>query len=176
MAKTSPAKRAKRSAGTKLIAVGGRAPRKQPEGKGAFTKKKQTLFLTVLSETCNVAQACREADVSSAHVYRRRKSDAAFRTAWREAIAVAYQRLELELLDRAFNGIDKLLKHKDGSEERVKEYSNEFGLRLLKLHRDSAVEADTDYEPADVEELRERLIKKLERLVEREGAKDATSE
>ena len=173
MAKQSPAKRTRRSSGTRLVAVGGKAPRKQPQGRGAFTKSKQTLFLTVLSETCNVTQACRDADVSSAVVYRKRKGDAAFRNAWREAIAAAYQRLELELLDRAFNGTDKLVKHKDGSEERVREYSNEFGLRLLKLHRDSAVEADTDYQPADVEELRDKLIQKLERLVEREGAKDS---
>jgi hypothetical protein len=38
--------------------------------------------------------------------YRRRKADAAFRAGWLEAIGVAYQRLELVLLDRAFNGTE----------------------------------------------------------------------
>jgi hypothetical protein len=42
--------------------------------------------------------------------YRRRKTDAAFRAGWLEAIGVAYQRLELVLLDRAFNGTEKLVR------------------------------------------------------------------
>ena len=69
--------------------------------------------------------------------YRRRKMDAAFRAAWVEAIAVAYQRLELVLLERAFNGTEKVIPPQDGSEERMREYSNQLGLTLLKMHRDT---------------------------------------
>jgi hypothetical protein len=37
------------------------------------------------------------------------------------------------------------------------------------MHRDSAVEANTEHQPEDVDELRERLIKKLKRLKIRNG-------
>ena len=64
-------------------------------------------------------------------VYRRRKMDAGFRAACIEAIGMAYHRLELVLLERAFAGTEKVIRRKDGSEERMLEYSNQLGLKLL---------------------------------------------
>ena len=46
-----------------------------------WTKKKETDFLTVLAETCNVTLACGEAGVSIGGAYKRRRSNAAFRAA-----------------------------------------------------------------------------------------------
>src|SRR5689334_17537058 len=106
-----------------------------------WTKEKEAEFLSVLADTCNVTRAAEEAGVSQSGVYKRRKENAAFRAGWLEAISVAYQRLELVLLDRAFNGTEKLVKRRDGSEERMLEYSNQLGLTLLKMHRDTAIEA-----------------------------------
>ncbi len=97
--------------------------------------------------------------------------DAAFRASWLEAIAIAYQRLELVLLERAFNGAEKLMKRQDGSEERMREYSNQLGFALLKMHRDTAQSRPTpSCSPSDIEEIRERLIQKLRRLKERRDA------
>jgi phage FluMu protein gp41 len=84
-----------------------------------------------------------------------------------EAIGAAYQRLELVLLDRAFNGTERIVKRKDGSEERMLEYSNQLGLTLLKMHRDTAIEAGTEFQPQQIEELRERVLNKLQRLKQR---------
>jgi phage terminase small subunit len=140
-----------------------------------WTKHKEAEFLSVLADTCNVTQAAEEAGVSSSSAYRRRKENAAFRAGWLEAISVAYQRLELVLLDRAFNGTEKVVKRKDGSEERMLEYSNQLGLTLLKMHRDTAVEADAQFQPEEIEEVRKRLLNKLKRLKarrERERASD----
>jgi hypothetical protein len=89
---------------------------------------------------------------------------------------MAYQRLELVLLDRAFNGTEKLVKRRDGSEERMLEYSNQLGLTLLKMHRDSAIEASTELPPEDVDEIRERIIKKLQRLKKRQQEEDSAAE
>ena len=72
------------------------------------------------------------------------------------------------LLDRAFNGTEKLVTRRDGSEERMLEYSNQLGLTLLKMHRDTAAEASTEFAPDQVEELRERLLRKLRRLKARD--------
>jgi hypothetical protein len=96
--------------------------------------------------------------------------DAAFRAGWLEAIGTAYQRLELVLLDRAFNGVEKVVTRRDGSEERMVEYSNQLAMSLLKMHRDTATEASTEMPAEDLDELRKRLIGKLERLKKRKAA------
>jgi hypothetical protein len=136
-----------------------------------WTREKEANFLSVLADTCNVTRAAEETGVSSSSAYRRRKENAAFRAGWLEAMAVAYQRLELVLLDRAFNGTEKLVKRRDGSEERMLEYSNQLGLTLLKMHRDTAVEASTEFQPDQIEELKERLFSKLRRLKQRDAQK-----
>ena len=138
-----------------------------------WSKKKIEDFLSALSETCNVTLAAAEAGVSVSAAYRRRKADAGFRGAWLDAIGIAYQRLEMVLLERAFVGTEKLVRRKDGSEERMIEYPNQLALTLLKMHRDTAVEATTEIEPDDVEEVRERVLAKLERLRKREEAANA---
>jgi hypothetical protein len=64
-----------------------------------WTKAKQSKFLSVLAETCNVTRSAEEAGTSTSSAYRLRKENAAFRAGWLEAISVAYQRLELVLLE-----------------------------------------------------------------------------
>ena len=152
----------------KLTLAGGRKPKLRSTTKRDWTKEKERRFVSALADTCNVTRAAAEAGVSVSAVYKRRKENAAFRAAWLEAISVAYQRLELVLLDRALNGTEKLVKRRDGSDERMTEYSNQLGLTLLKMHRDTAVEADTEMQPAQIEELRERLINKFKRLKQRD--------
>ena len=157
-----------------LTLVGARKPQLRKKAPRDWTAAKAREFLTALGETCNVSEACRSSGVSVTAAYRRRKSDAAFRAGWLEAVAAAYQRLELVLLDRAFNGTEKVIRRRDGSEERMLEYSNQLGLTLLKMHRDTAVEAATEYQPEHVDEIRERVIQKLRRLKlrhEQEAAK-----
>jgi hypothetical protein len=151
----------------KLVVVGGRKPQMRKASKRSWTKAKAREFLSALGETCNVSEACRRSGVPVTVAYRRRKMDAAFRAGWLEAIGAAYQRLELVLLDRAFNGTERIVKRKDGSEERMLEYSNQLGLTLLKMHRDTAIEAGTEFQPQQIEELRERVLNKLQRLKQR---------
>lgn len=99
--------------------------------------------------------------------YRQRKMDAGFRASWIEAIGVAYQRLELILLERAFSGVERIIRHKDGSESRMRDYSDALGLKLLQLHQATAVEANSELPPEDVDEIRSRLVRKLQRLKKR---------
>ena len=152
---------------SKLVLIGAGKPQLRKAAARDWSKEKARAFLSALAETCNVSEACRVSGVPVTVAYRRRKTDAAFRAGWLEAISVAYQRLELVLLDRAFNGTEKVVKRRDGSEERMLEYSNQLGLTLLKMHRDSVVEANTELPPEDIDELRDRLIGKLGRLKSR---------
>ncbi len=138
-----------------------------------WTKKKECEFLSVLAETCNVTEAARQAGVCLPYAHRRKKSNAAFRAGWIEAIGTAYQRLELVLLERAFNGAEKVVKRRDGSEERMREYSNQLGLSLLRMHRATAALANTETPQEDLTESRERLFKKLMRLKKRIEKEDS---
>ena len=157
----------------KLMLIGGKTPQLRKATKRSWTRAKAREFLTVLGETCNVSEACRRSGVPMTVAYRRRRMDAAFRAGWIEAIAAAYQRLELVLLDRAFNGTEKVVRRKDGSEERMRDYSNQLGLALLKMHRDTAIEADTEHPAEDMDEIRERIVRKLQRLKKRDEEQEA---
>ena len=84
-------------------------PQAQKASKRSLAKAKQAKFLSVLADTCNVREAARRAGVSNRYIYEKRKTDAAFRAGWIEAIGIAYQRLELVLLERAFNGTEKIV-------------------------------------------------------------------
>ena len=157
----------------KLTLIGGKTPQMRKATKRSWTKAKAREFLTILGETCNVSEACRRSGVPMTVAYRRRRMDAGFRAGWIEAIAAAYQRLELVLLDRAFNGTEKVIKRKDGSEERMLEYSNQLGLTLLKMHRDTAIEANIEHPAEDMDEIRERIVRKLQRLKKRDEEQEA---
>ena len=156
-----------------LTPVPGARPQLRKRAPRDWSRAKAAKFLSVLAATCNVSEACRESGVPMTVVYRQRKKDAAFRAGWVDAIAQGYSRLEMILLDRAFNGTEKIIFKKDGSEERMLEYPNHIGLQLLKLHRETAIEADTEMTPDEMNEIRERVIRKLQRLRERDEAQDA---
>ena len=167
--------RKKGGAKAPLVLVGTAKPQLRKPSSRDWTKKKETVFLTTLAETCNVTRAAEAAGIAFATAYRRRKKDAAFRAAWLEALGTAYSRLELVLLDRAFNGMEKVINRKDGGQERMVEYSNQLGLTLLKMHRDTAAEADVELSDDHLQEVRERLFNKLQRLRKR-NAQEAASE
>lgn len=147
-----------------LTIVGGSRPQARKASKRNWTKGKEQAFLEALADTCNVTAAAAAAGVSKGGAYERRNKVAAFRAGWAEAIATAYQRLELVMLDRALNGTEKIVVRKDGSEERMRDYPNQIAMTLLKMHHDSAVEAAEESAEADIEEVRQRLFDKLQRL------------
>jgi hypothetical protein len=129
-----------------------------------WSKGKGSAFLQVLAETCNVSEACRQSGLNMTIAYRRRKMDAQFRADWAQMLAIGYARLEGVLLQRAFNGTERVVIKRDGSEERMREYPNQLGLQLLKMHRETAIEADIEMAPEDIDEIRQRLVRKLQRL------------
>ena len=156
-----------------MTLVAAQKPQLKKRAKRDWSKAKAEKFLTVLGETCNVSEACRRSGVPMTVAYRRRKMDARFRADWAERIAIGYSRLEGVLLDRAFNGTERVITRRDGSEERMREYPNQLGLQLLRMHRETAMEADSEMAPDDVAEIRERLVRKLQRLKKRDEEQEA---
>jgi hypothetical protein len=161
-----------RPAKSHLVLVSGKKPQMRKATKRDWTSAKEETYVDALAETCNFTAAAVAAAVSVSGARRRRKTNARFRASCRQAIAFAYERLELAMLDRSLNGSEKIVIRKDGSEERIREYPNAVALTLLRLHREGAAEATSEPDPADVEELRERLFNKLERLRKREEGWD----
>jgi len=159
-----------------MTLVAAEKPQLKQRAERDWSKEKAEKFLIALADTCNVSEALRRSGVPMTVAYRRRKMDAAFRAEWIEALAIGYQRLEGVLLDRAFNGTERVITKRDGSEERMREYPNQLGLHLLKMHRETVTEADNELGAEDVAELREQLVNKLQRLKKRDEQREARTE
>ena len=161
---------ARKQASKELVPIGaGGKPRMRMASRGNWTKEKEREFLAVLADTCNVRKASEAAGMSTNAAYWRRKRNGAFRAAWAEAVTAAYHKLELVLIERTLNGTEKVIERHDGTEDRMREYPNNIGIALLKMHRSTA-EAAAAQEPTpqqDDDNIHELLLQKLLRLKKR---------
>ncbi len=114
--------------------------RSAPRRKGAGTPppplkvdKKLELFLTRLAETSNVSASANEADLATATVYARRRSDPAFAQRWFDALAEGYDRLEMDLLERLRSG---RLEDVDADGNRRK-FDASAAFRCIAAHRET---------------------------------------
>ena len=161
---------------------GGEHP-KLKNRKRVITDEQLEKFFQTLAETCNVSHSCKTAGISAQRCYEKRKDDAAFRQRWGEALAQGYAKLELALLERALVGSEKtttVTDDKGGAGETsiktttVTEYPNALAMSLLKMHRDTVhAHEESEIGETEVEEARERIIAKLERIKAKTEARDA---
>lgn len=100
-----------------------------------WTKKRRALFLRYLSESGNVSESARQADMPRHSAYRLRRMDEEFAKAWDDALADALDELESVLIQRAIEGVEK--PHYFGGKEvgTVKSYSDNLAMFLLKSRR-----------------------------------------
>ena len=146
--------------------VGGRKPQMRKK-KGGWTAAKRKAFIDELAATCNVAASLRKVRMSDTSVYRLRKQSAQFRAEWAEALREGYAKLEMMLLERAMNGTVKTVTRADGAVDKTHEYPNHIALQLLRLHKDSAAAAEAEHDPEEMEEVRQRIARKLEAVRKR---------
>ena len=149
-----------------LVLESGKRKRRVAPSHRSWTAAKERKFLEALASCCNVKLAAKTAKVSTSAVYVRRTKNASFRLAWDGALATGYAQLELMMLERALHGVEKIVIARDGTQTRMREYSDRVALALLRMHRDTAKVADEPVEEADYEEARERILARLERLRE----------
>lgn len=133
-------------------------PKIATQRRDGWTETRREAFLTELSRTCNVMASCRAAGMSSGAIYPLRRRDAAFRAAWDEALLEGYRNLELTMLDRAINGMERPVWYggkQIGSEQH---FSDALGMNLLGHHRAVAVASSRGVaEPGIVEEARLKI-------------------
>ncbi|HWT12837.1 MAG TPA: hypothetical protein VN231_08805 [Allosphingosinicella sp.] len=153
--------------GNRMLTTHRGRPQLRKPRRGAFTKAKQERFFAELAATCNVTLSARKARIHRTTVYEHRLKSAEFRARWAAAVREAYAALELMMLERGMNGTVKTITRADGAVQRIHEYPNAMALQLLRMHRQTAAEAEEIHDPEDIEEVRARIAKKLERLRKR---------
>ncbi|MGD8326726.1 MAG: hypothetical protein PVF65_07415 [Sphingomonadales bacterium] len=100
-----------------------------------WTKKRRALFLHHLSETGNVSESARQADMPRHSAYRLRRTDEGFAQDWDDALAQALDQLESVLIQRAIEGVEKPQYFGGKEVGTVKSYSDNLAMFLLKSKR-----------------------------------------
>ena len=85
-------------------AVGVQPPRRQRRKPRAWTKRRRTIFLQALAETCNVSKAALAAGMDRSSAYDLKDRDPEFMRGWRRALEQAHGELEWDLLKKAKDG------------------------------------------------------------------------
>ena len=145
---------------------GKRVPAAKRKAKRAtWTTEKKTAFLARLATTANVSASARSVRMSESSVYRLRQRSPQFRAEWQTALREGYARLELMMLERAMNGTQKPVFHAGQQVGFITEYSDRQALTLLSVHRDAVLgDGAARPQPSDPEELRQRILAKLDEM------------
>ena len=96
---------------------------------------KKNAFLAALTDTVNVALACRHAGIPRRTAYDWREKDEDFAQSWDEALDEGIDLLEAELHRRAFEGVERPIFHKGQQCGTWRYYSDGLAMFLLKAHR-----------------------------------------
>lgn len=155
--------------GEELIASGSQMKR---VGHDRWSQAKEKVFFEELAATANVKRAAKAAGVSPNAVYARRMKQPLFKAKWAAVLETGRASIEMHLVEAANKSFDPEELDTGGVEPRV---SVADAIRIVQLHGSKAQrQSIEELEPPaeEIEEIRERLFKKLERLRKREMAKD----
>jgi hypothetical protein len=150
-----------------VLGASKKGPQKRTGRPSDWTVAMADKFVAVLADSCNVSLAARAIRRSVGNVYRQRTRDAEFRTKWDQALSVGYARLEMMMLERALNGVEKAVTVRGGESRIMIEYNDRVALALLRHHRETVAAFEAGVDDKEYEEACERIIDKLARLRER---------
>ena len=151
-------------------------PRAREEKNGRWTASAEKRFFAVMADQANVRKAAEAAGFSTTAIYQRRLKNKVFAAAWDAAVETGKARLQMLLIKAAEKSFDPELV--DPGEDPPKVSASEAirilqtragieGARERDRHHLTLEEEAAQMSPSDVEELRERLLQKLERLRQR---------
>jgi len=148
--------------------------RNNPNPRQQRNAKRKRRFLAELARSSNVAQSAKKANVPVSTVYDWRAKDPVFRGEWMEALAEGYELLEMEMLQRARDGVDRKIFYGGKHVDTVRHYDNRTALHLLAAHK--TMVALTRAAQASLREdegsAAERLDRKLHELRARLGGRN----
>ena len=150
-----------------LVVEGKTRLKKRKASRQTISQERIEIFFATLADTCNVARSAKAAGFTANWAYRKRKTDAAFRNGWAAAVREGYAKLELVLLERAMKGTPKLVRTARGSDRVMREYSTALAIALLRRHAETADSAFEEQDEDELQDVRDRILEKLQRLKER---------
>ena len=128
---------------------------------GVYDNRRKLKFLKNLATSSHVANSAKAAGVAVSTVYNWRDRDPEFLREWMRALAAGYELLEMDLLDRARNGVEKPVFH-DGKEvATVTEYNDGLGIKLLQAHKQMVALTRAIEDDISPEQVRASLDRKL---------------
>ncbi|NCN84147.1 MAG: hypothetical protein GW808_09290 [Sphingomonadales bacterium] len=131
------------------------------EVRGLYDDRRKLKFLKELAISSHVANSAEAAGVAVSTVYLWRERDPDFFRAWMRSLAAGYELLEMDLLERARNGVEKPVFH-DGKEvATVKHYNDGLGIKLLLAHKQMVALIRAAEEDISPEQVRASLDRKL---------------
>lgn len=142
-------------------ALGGKVVR---AGAGRWSAAKEKRFFDELAASANVKRACAAAGVSSNAIYARRMKRPDFRAKWDAVLESGRAAIEMHLIETAKKAFDPEEMDVEGVQPKV---SVAEAIRIVKLHGNKADKQEIEQvEPPahEVAAIRERLVRKLERL------------
>ena len=151
--------------GEELIASGSQMKR---AGHDRWSQAREKIFFEELAATANVKRAAQAAGVSPNAVYARRMKHPLFKAKWAAVLESGRASIEMHLVEAANKSFDPDELDTGGVEPRV---SVAEAIRIVQLHGSKAQQQSIEeLEPPaeEIEEIRERLFHKIERLRKRE--------
>ena len=143
------------------------------EIKGVYDDRRKLKFLKELAISSHVANSAKAAGVAVSTVYLWRQRDPDFNKLWMRSLAAGYELLEMELLDRARNGVDRPVFHAGKRVATVRHFNDGLGLKLLLAHQQMVAltrAAQDDISPAQVRASLDRKLSEMRaKLLRREA-------
>ena len=145
-----------------------------------YDDRRKLRFLKYLAMSSHVTASAKRANISPSTLYHWRSRDPEFRLRWMDALAAGYELLEMELLDRARNGVDRHIFHAGSKVATVREYKDGLGVKLLLAHKQMVALTRAAQEISSPEQVRASLDQKLGdmrmKLMRRRALAEARSE
>jgi hypothetical protein len=157
--------------GEELIASGGRVKR---VGHGRWNKRKEAIFFEELAATANATMAAKAAGVSPNAVFARRLKHPLFRAKWEAVVRASKASIDLYLVEETRKTFDPGTLDTGAVTPRV---TIDQAIRISQLNAskkkgeelpDPFTEQAASMTPDDIHALREKLVRKIMRLRDRE--------
>lgn len=128
---------------------------------GVYDDRRKVKFLKNLATSSHVSASAKAAGVAVSTVYNWRERDPEFLREWMRALAAGYELLEMDLLDRARNGVEKPVFHDGKQVATIKQYNDGIGVKLLLAHKQMVALTRAIEDDISPEQVRVDLDRKL---------------
>ncbi|MBO0749931.1 MAG: hypothetical protein J2O44_05835 [Porphyrobacter sp.] len=130
-----------------------------------WTEEAEAEFLDHLAASCNVTLSAKATGFSREAIYKRRRHDPAFAARWQAALEQGYARIEMLLVQRATDVLERQVPDPDTP---LADMSTRDAIAILQLHRTSVKGEGRAPgwrgRPRSLDEMRDSILAKLEAI------------